>query len=781
MLQRGSSGHGQTSPARESPELPATQHPRTIKPMVTGRACHAYWLPLLAGIAFLSAGGCGMIRRPALSQPGEVIDASDYDWTVWVTASRGRGGGSSFAMSEPLLLTPHGVAFDPWFVGNTVNILGQPGGGFPVEATTCRPLKAGPCSATVGVSLVRPGRVLVQSATAGLQEAVNVAQLHGGGVVEITPRWQGSTSEIASITLPSSVFILDSRGSTGGELYGASRDGTPTLLPSHFAAAGGTEPPGARSISLSAFPGADLGQRITAAAAALGESGEIVVSSPGEIRSPVSLCPHCTLQINAPVTLAAPIALSDGDTVRGNLESAPLTAAIPSEPAVPTALITGRAVTDVSVEDLMVTAPDGKENDVLLTCLACKGVTVTGNLVLNAGIVSLGSTAPGADQTPNPQYPNVNSSTENSEILISNNIGYGPATQINNAIQLGYSNNAVISGNTLQRYASGVEWWGGDACAGNCAGVWSGNGAAGNPRKVSNLSISNNAVYDVTKGSIWGSMGSDVTVSNNVAYGSRDVCIDTEGGDNVTFSDNDVQGAANFQIAAYWLEKNVAIVRNTIYSSHAGWQPMVEVRNPMQTAYDDGPLKIVGNTFVCGDPAFPCAMGTTGGAVDSTEISDNTLDDTTIDATSNNLNEVVIHANQLLFDRPANAPFDAIQVSGASEMPTSTGFRPAYVEISDNKVAFARSEPPGTIAISVSQGDYNSTSLTEIANNVIKGRLGVAIQTVRDSGNPGIVPVFEISGNILQWGTFQGINENGDSQVQFFNNRFKSGQTWPPT
>ncbi|MGH9534127.1 MAG: right-handed parallel beta-helix repeat-containing protein [Terriglobales bacterium] len=650
-----------------------------------------------------------------------------------------------------------------------------------VKTTTCQPGSAKSCSATVNVTLDHPGRLFVQSATSGLQEAVEAAHISGGGIVEIAACWRGSSREIAIVELPSDVFLLDLRGPPPAQLYGASLSGAPQLLPSQFGAPGTGHPTTPR-VDASNFPGSDLGQRISAAAAALGASGEIVVSKAGEIRSPVSLCPSCTLQINAPVTLAAPILLADGDTVRGNLGKAPLLAEVPADgaPRAPTPLIIGNGVSNITVEDVMAIAANGPESDTLLACLGCARVTVTGNIVLNAGVAFIGSTAPGVDQTTNPQYPNVNASDESTNVVISNNIGYGAAAMVTNGIEVDFSSHIDISGNTLQRYSSGIQWWGGDACAGNCIGVWVGDGAPANPRKISDLTISKNGIYDVARGCIWGSMGTNVVVDGNVADGSGDVGVDTEGGDDIVFSNNNITGAANFQLAAFWLEQNVQFINNTLYSSHAGWAPIIEVRNPFQTAYDNGPLEIIGNTISCGDPVQACSMGTTGGAVNTTEIQGNVLTDTTIDATSNNLNRVVIHGNQISFDRQFDVAFDAIQTAGTSEMPTPTGILPAYVEISDNTVRFAAAEPAGTVGISVTQGDYNSTSLTDIADNVIDGTVGVDIETVRDGGNPGIVPVFQISSNTVQTGTFRSVNENGSSQVELYDNHLSNRDVWPP-
>lgn len=710
-----------------------------------------------------------------------MLHASDYNWGVYVAGRRSSGGTSILAIPEPLLWTADGRAIDPWFVGNTINILGQPGPGpVKVQATTCQPGQAKPCSVTIGASLAHPGPLLVQSATSGLQEAVEEAQLLGGGIAEITPAWSGSSQEISLVTLPDDVLILDLRGSAAGELYGPSRTGAPELLPSNFGSPDMGRTTSTTRVEASNFPGGDLGQKISAAAAALGESGEIVVSVAGEIRSPVFLCQSCTLQINAPVTLAAPITLANGDTVRGNLEGAPLLAELPGDPSTPTPLIIGNSVSNVKVEDVMAIAPNGKENDILFQCLSCTNVAVTGNLVLNASIASIGSTAAGVDQTPNPQYPNVNSSNESSNIEISGNVGQGAASLVNNGVEVAYSKHITIVANTLERYSSGIQWWGGDACAGTCIGIPNGNGAPGNPRKVSDLTISKNAIYNVAHGCIWGSMGANVIVDGNVAIGAGDTGIDTEGGDNITLSNNDVEEAANFQIAAFWLEQNIKIIGNTLYSPHDGWTPIIEVRNAMETAYDNGPIEILGNKVDCGSLVRPCAMGASGGAVNKIEIRDNTLHDTTINATSNNSNEVLIQGNQVIFDREGDGAFDAIETAGTNEMATAEGLIPAYVEISGNRITFTTEEPEGTCGIAVNQSDYNAAALTDISNNDIRGPMSVAIKTIRDSGNPGIVPIFQIFHNTVEAGTFQRVNKNGSSQVEIYDNHTQGGAPWPP-
>jgi len=118
-------------------------------------------------------------------------------------------------------------------------------------------------------------------------------------------------------------------------------------------------------------------------------------------------------------------------------------------------------------------------------------------------------------------------------------------------INLGFSSGGQILNNAVNSCPHGILWWGGDSAVTSTPGL-------------SNLTISNNSVSNVTGGCIWGSDGQWVTVSGNTVNGCGDVGIDLEGTSNSSVYNNWVFNANNGGITTFYGSSNVGIFNNFI-------------------------------------------------------------------------------------------------------------------------------------------------------------------------------------------------------------------------
>lgn len=117
-----------------------------------------------------------------------------------------------------------------------------------------------------------------------------------------------------------------------------------------------------------------------------------------------------------------------------------------------------------------------------------------------------------------------------------------------------YAKYVTISGNIINAHKEGIQWVGGDANPAN-------DGAASNPRKCTDVTISGNTVINAV-GGIWGSMGRNVVVTGNVVGDCKDVCIDFEGCFDCTASGNTTSNAQNGCLTTIWINRNIVFSGN---------------------------------------------------------------------------------------------------------------------------------------------------------------------------------------------------------------------------
>ena len=133
----------------------------------------------------------------------------------------------------------------------------------------------------------------------------------------------------------------------------------------------------------------------------------------------------------------------------------------------------------------------------------------------------------------------------------------------NQGIVLGMSSNGMVCGNRVWNCLSGISWWGGENLETTVRGI-------------SDIIISDNIVWDISGGGIWGSLGSRITVSENIVKNCGDVGIDFEGCSASTASDNKVYDCLYGGITYFYGSHNCRADNNTVIQS-AGMGPCIKI------------------------------------------------------------------------------------------------------------------------------------------------------------------------------------------------------------
>lgn len=484
------------------------------------------------------------------------------------------------------------------------------------------------------------------------------------------------------------------------------------------------------------FPGADLGAKINAADKDLGSGpGEIRVTAAGTVSTPVTLSPNHTLALQAPTTWNATLGLANNAAIIGSGGASPLTVGF----SPPGSLIHGSRVNDVRIENLVASAAARNPNYVLATVYGSNRVTVSNCKVTDMHLFESVSALLA--------YAAVTDDNSSHEITVTNNVATaGARLGGNGVIYIAYTRGATITGNKIENFDQGIEWWGGDSCVSGCA-AGGGNGNLNNERKTQNLTIEHNTVSNVT-GGIWGSMGQSVLVASNTVSNCADVCLDSEGGNSVTFSHNTVRDGANSALAMFWLNRDITFDSNTVTSTSSK-KPLFRIYNATQDSALNRNVTLTGNEFECLDHTI-CSINSDSGPVGQITIIHNTFKNTNIRLAFTNQHIVDLENNTLQFDISNPTAFNAINVQHALQVARQAG----WVKIINNTIRSQAAQPPGSRAIWVVQDDFNSSPVTSIQNNQLIGShpFAIGIEAFANSSNPGITPVFVISGNTLSGG-----------------------------
>jgi hypothetical protein len=494
------------------------------------------------------------------------------------------------------------------------------------------------------------------------------------------------------------------------------------------------------------FPGNDLGAQINSADADLGSSpGEIWVTRQGTITTRVKLSPLHTLRLAVPTVWKAELVLSSGDRVVGEDESSLVTSASPQ----PGALILGNSASDIDIEHLSAVRATGlPDGNVLVDLAQCQRVRVSKCRVKNLQLFASHSSAP--------TYALVTDKSTCQDIQVADNVAISDSTDrtSGSAIILAYTWGAVVHGNTVVGFSNGVQWWGGDA-------NYERDGAASNPRKTGNITISDNSVAKTGGGGIWGSMGSGVAVSGNTIDTCGDVCLDSEGSDHVLFTGNIVKDGRNGAIATFFFNRDVTIADNTVISTSPE-KPLLSIFNSSQSSEYNKDIRITSNHFDCQVSGI-CVVTTGMGPAERLVVTGNSLRDVRIELAANNQHYIEVSQNDLVFDRSSAEPFNAIDVEGTHSLRGERGF----VKVIQNTIDCQSKQPAGSAGIYVRQDDYNANPITLIADNEVTGStpFPVDIAVGSASKNASVKPLFLIRNNLMGAGSFSRLDQPNPRSV----------------
>jgi hypothetical protein len=209
------------------------------------------------------------------------------------------------------------------------------------------------------------------------------------------------------------------------------------------------------------------------------------------------------------------------------------------------------------------------------------------------------------------------------------------------AILIQYARDVLISGNTLDNFQHGIQWWGGDADPQR-------GGVLANPRWFRDALIEHNLVTN-TEGGIWGGMGQDVLVRyNSVAY-CLDVCLDAEGDVRTTFLANNARDAGVAVLAAFHYASQVTFAWNDVRITDPGYSGRLFHTN--NAAQDPTGISVYvhNNQFRW---LRPTGIGVAGReASEYLGFSNNTLENVRIEMISNNSGGLFLTGNGLSFTR----------------------------------------------------------------------------------------------------------------------------------
>jgi len=314
----------------------------------------------------------------------------------------------------------------------------------------------------------------------------------------------------------------------------------------------------------------------------------------------------------------------------------------------------------------------------------------------------------------------------------------------NGACLLSYVAGAHVSDVHYENAVHGIQWWGGDS------GLldWQ-NGMRANERKCSDLLIERVSVRNAGIGGIWGSMGREITVRDCQVEECHDVGFDPEGCDDVTFERCTSRNGHNGCFAAFFLNDGIRFVDCHGIVDDKAW-PLFRTYNVTQSNAENRNIAVEGGHFECLDPTGPGTMDCASGPVRELAITGARLENVRIDTFFLNMHRTRIADNELVFPRPLPS-VPAIRAGGSQSLPGAVGS--AVVE--NNRIRYtapraaaaAAAAAGESVAIEIVENDFNASATSTVSGNIVSGPFAVGIALVNASGNAGVVPAFEVSGN----------------------------------
>ena len=293
-----------------------------------------------------------------------------------------------------------------------------------------------------------------------------------------------------------------------------------------------------------------------------------------------------------------------------------------------------------------------------------------------------------------------------SNITISNNkLDNTSAPNTGTGVLILYTDTSTITGNQFTNVNTGIEWWGGDSCVGQCTN--GGNGAPANPRKLARLSIQNNTISS-SNSCIWGSMGQGIDVGSNACIGNHtgDVGLDAEGSLDVRFHGGSVTGYPNADLASFWLSDRVTF--DGIQVTSTG-EPVFHIFNATNSG-GGRTITFTHNTFDCRGKTF---CGTGFDAVENLILDGNHWFSAALTGGFNSTRVVVTNNDwHILLPMP-----NVIRLTGLTRGSSANG----TVLIQNNTIQSLAAQGPGASVIHVDLGDPNASTTTTISGNAIHG------------------------------------------------------------
>lgn len=465
-----------------------------------------------------------------------------------------------------------------------------------------------------------------------------------------------------------------------------------------------------RTVEVGNFAGADLGAKLRAADVALGsEHGTLRVSSPGRLTTPVTLSIGHALQIAAPVSWGATVALSGGNDV-GCAGQGTISATMP----VTIPLLSASGVAQLSIHDCPVSFA---ANSPVLLADGIHQVTMS-HLNVTGGSLAQINGAHGND-----------SGGAAGEMSFTNNVVRDAPNTGGAALLLVNTTGAKIENNRFDGISTGTQWWGGDSANGNIAEV----------NRTGKMTLTGNQCHGVTA-CLWGSMGYGITVAHNQADGCSDVCFDTEGGLDTVFESNVATNCGNGCGAIFFFSKNVTF-RANVFSADARGGGLIFIKNRSADPRSHTGFVVSGNKLTC----VTICNAFLQEAVSQATFQSNVITNGVF-ATVGFGQQIAILENQFTFTRALGA--GAAVING----PSITGG--TSLTIQGNIVTSSVPQGADSKCINAIWNDFNNVDAYFIRKNRCEGSspFPVAIATNTAGANPGPHADWHIEENFLGGG-----------------------------
>jgi hypothetical protein len=486
------------------------------------------------------------------------------------------------------------------------------------------------------------------------------------------------------------------------------------------------EGPSATEYKVERLAGADLGAKIVAADTAMKAAGvlqgTISINAPGSVASPISLSPGHSLRFNAPVTLNASI------TLPGNNKVSCSSGVLITVHAGFGFQSTGD---NPSVQDCRF-AGDGSATATALSTSGSSHVRINNVRGTNIGIVH---TTGGSD-------------LQVSHVSVKGAV-YGVVFQ--------GTNHVTAEDVACEGTANCVQWFNRDA-----------NFNAGGPNSrtmvqslgAGHYRLNNIRCHNVTA-CAWGSVGYDAVVSNSVAVNCADVCFDAEGSMDIDFLNDTASGGRNGDGSVFFFSSNVSFTNP--HFTAAGI--LIKVYNSSLNPNLSSGLHVTGGLLDCGTTICTGFGGDawTDLTLEGVEFRNATITASTQGGGSH------IRKNHLVFKVAASGAFSAIGLP--------TRIFGSLTEIDGNRIE-GLAQPAKSSGIAVGSSYFNATQTFQIRNNTITG-FPIDIYTANDGANVGVGTNVVLDGNKTGSNTVIHVHPGTNYDVYSETSRFiLAGDRW---